>query len=72
VQVLRTEGTRTLIELAPGVDDQVVLHTALETGPVREYRRDVPSLSDLFRHVMTEQDGQGDLALSLAGGKEQA
>jgi ABC-2 type transport system ATP-binding protein len=72
VRVLRTEGTRTLIELAPGADDQVVLRAALATGPVREFRRDVPSLSDLFRHVMTEQNGQGDLAVSRTGGKEQA
>jgi ABC-2 type transport system ATP-binding protein len=50
----------------------VVLRAALATGPVREFRRDVPSLSDLFRHVMTEQNGQGDLAVSRTGGKEQA
>jgi ABC-2 type transport system ATP-binding protein len=59
VQALRTEGTRTLLELEPGVDDQAVLHAALATGTVREFRRDVPSLSELFRHVMTEQGSQG-------------
>jgi ABC-2 type transport system ATP-binding protein len=55
VNVLRTEGTRALLELAPGYDDQVVLHAAMETGPVREFRRHVPSLSELFRHVVTQQ-----------------
>jgi ABC-2 type transport system ATP-binding protein len=55
VKVLRTEGTRTLLELAPGGDDQVVLRAALESGPVREFRPDVPSLSELFRHVVAEQ-----------------
>jgi ABC-2 type transport system ATP-binding protein len=54
--VLRTEGSRTLLALeAPG-DDQAVLRAALETGPVRgEFRRDVPSLSEVYRHVVTEQ-----------------
>jgi ABC-2 type transport system ATP-binding protein len=54
VTVLRTDGTRTLLELEPGSDDQTVLRAALESGPVREFRRDVPSLSDLFRHVVSE------------------
>jgi ABC-2 type transport system ATP-binding protein len=56
VKVLRREGTRTLLELEPGSDDQPVLRAALETGPVREFRRDVPSLSELFRHVVTEKE----------------
>jgi ABC-2 type transport system ATP-binding protein len=55
VKVLRREGTRTLLELEPGSDDQRVLRAALETGPVREFQRDVPSLSELFRHVVTEK-----------------
>ncbi len=55
VKVLRREGTRTLLELGPGSDDQMVLRAALETGPVREFRRDVPSLSELFRHVVTDK-----------------
>ena len=53
--VLRTEGSRTLLELDAGCDDQAVLRAALETGPVREFRRDVPSLSEVYRHVVAEQ-----------------
>ena len=55
VRVLRSEGTRTLLALEPGSDDQVILRAALSTGPVREFRRDVPRLSELFRHVVGER-----------------
>lgn len=54
VSVVRGEGTRVLIELTQGSDDQAVLRQALATGPVREFRRDVPSLTELFRHVVSE------------------
>src|SRR5256714_6691865 len=43
--VRRTEGSRTLLELDAACDEQAVLRAGLETGPVREFRRDVPSLS---------------------------
>jgi ABC-2 type transport system ATP-binding protein len=55
VTVLRTEGSRTLLELDAACDDQAALRAALPTGPVREFRRDVPSLSEVYRHVVTEQ-----------------
>lgn len=55
VKVVRSDGSRWLLELAPNSDDQVVLQAALATGPVREFRRDVPSLSELFRHLVTEE-----------------
>jgi ABC-2 type transport system ATP-binding protein len=55
VTALRAEGTRTLLELEPGCDDQTVLRAAIESGPVREFRRDVPSLSELFRDAVTEE-----------------
>ena len=54
VQVVRNDGTRWLVELANGSSDQDVLQAALATGPVREFRRDVPSLLDIFREAMTE------------------
>jgi len=54
VQVVRNDGTRWLIELDGGSTDQAVLQAALATGPVREFRRDVPSLLDIFREAMTE------------------
>jgi ABC-2 type transport system ATP-binding protein len=53
--VLRTEGSRTLLELDAACDDQAVLRAALATGPVREFRRDVPGLSEVYRHVVAEQ-----------------
>ena len=54
VGVLRTDGSRVLLELDPSTDDQSVLRAALATGPLREFRRNVPSLLDIFRHAMTE------------------
>ncbi|MBV9282561.1 MAG: ATP-binding cassette domain-containing protein [Chloroflexi bacterium] len=56
VTVVRAEASRWLLELSPGVDDQAVLRAALATGPVREFERDVPSLSDLFRQYVTEKE----------------
>ncbi len=53
VRVLSTEGP-TLLELSDTADDQAVLRAALACGPVREFKRDRPSLADLFRNVVTE------------------
>jgi ABC-2 type transport system ATP-binding protein len=55
VTVLRTEGSRWLLELAPGSDDQAVLRAALATGPIREFAPYIPSLTELFRHLVTEE-----------------
>jgi ABC-2 type transport system ATP-binding protein len=54
VQAVHTDGTRVLLQLDESADDQAVLRAALATGPVREFRRDVPSLLDIFREAMTE------------------
>ena len=54
VRVIRRDGSRVLVELDPSTDDQAVLSAALATGPVREFRRNVPTLLDIFRHAMTE------------------
>ena len=53
-RLVRRDGTRVLLELRPDSDDQAILSAAMATGPVREFRRDVPSLTELFREVMTE------------------
>jgi ABC-2 type transport system ATP-binding protein len=53
VTVLEHAGTRTRLELAPGTDDQTVLRAALATGPVHEFARRRPSLTDLFRHIVS-------------------
>ena len=44
-----------MLELVDGADDQAVLKAALATGPVREFSRQRPSLTELFRNVVTEE-----------------
>jgi ABC-2 type transport system ATP-binding protein len=53
---IRSEGTRVLFELSPSMDDQAILRAALETGPVREFRRDLPSLLDVFREAVAQDE----------------
>jgi ABC-2 type transport system ATP-binding protein len=48
-------GSRTVLELAEGADDQPVLAAALATGPVHQFARRQPSLTELFRHVVSEE-----------------
>jgi ABC-2 type transport system ATP-binding protein len=55
VQLVRTDGSRLLLELGAGSDEQSVLRAAVATGPVREFRRDVPTLLDVFRESVIEQ-----------------
>ncbi|NIJ10357.1 ABC-2 type transport system ATP-binding protein [Saccharomonospora amisosensis] len=55
VKVLSQEGETTVVELAPGTDDQIVLKAALATGPVREFTKTHPSLVELFRNVVADQ-----------------
>ena len=54
VEVVRREGSRALLRLDDHADDQAVLKAALATGPVREFRRHVPTLLDVFREAMIE------------------
>ncbi len=54
VTEVRTDGTRSLLELAPGTDDQAVLDAALRTGPVHEFRPAEASLAELFRDAIGE------------------
>jgi ABC-2 type transport system ATP-binding protein len=51
---VRVEGTRILLELRDGTDDQAILRAALETGPVGEFRRAEASLVEVFRDVVGE------------------
>ena len=53
VVVRQYERGRTEIELGEGSDDQQILRAALETGPVHEFARRRPSLTDLFRHIVS-------------------
>jgi ABC-2 type transport system ATP-binding protein len=57
VTVVATEGHRTVLELAADADDQAVLRAALATGPVREFARKAPSLTELFRNVVAQHTG---------------
>ncbi|MDH6280890.1 ABC transporter ATP-binding protein [Prescottella agglutinans] len=44
---------RTVLSLDHGADDQAVLHAALKTGPVHEFAVRKPSLTELFREVVS-------------------
>ncbi|ETA01896.1 ABC-type uncharacterized transport system, ATPase component [Frankia sp. CcI6] len=62
VVVRHRDGPRTVLGLTAGADDQAVLRAALATGPVREFRRRRPSLTELFRNVVVQagqQPGSG-------------
>ncbi|HEY0639404.1 MAG TPA: ATP-binding cassette domain-containing protein [Pseudonocardiaceae bacterium] len=52
VRCAEYHGGRTVLELAPGTDEQPVLLAALATGPVREFTRRRPTLTELFREVV--------------------
>jgi ABC-2 type transport system ATP-binding protein len=47
-----TDG-RTVLSVGRGVDDQQILKAALETGPVHEFSLHRPTLTDLFREVVS-------------------
>ncbi len=54
VTVAGHEDGRTILELCADADDQLVLRAALATGPVHEFTRRRPSLTELFRNVVSE------------------
>jgi ABC-2 type transport system ATP-binding protein len=51
--LVEQDGSRWLLQFEDGADDQPVLRAALATGPVHEFRRDRPALTQLFRDVMS-------------------
>ena len=51
--VVGREGDTVVLELKPGADDQAVLDAAVQAGRVRSFRRESPSLSELFREVVS-------------------
>ncbi|MGB3440013.1 MAG: ATP-binding cassette domain-containing protein [Actinophytocola sp.] len=55
VTVREQDGGRTVLELGDEADDQAVLRAALATGPVTEFSRRRPSLSELYREVVTHE-----------------
>jgi ABC-2 type transport system ATP-binding protein len=52
--VVQADGSRLLVELGPGGNDQAVLQAALRTGPVHEFRPAEQSLGELFRGYIEE------------------
>jgi len=59
VRVVSRDGDRTVVELTDGADDQSVLKAALAAGPVRAFGPRRPSLTELFRHVVSQEQGEG-------------
>jgi ABC-2 type transport system ATP-binding protein len=51
-----TGATDTVVELADGVDDQLLLDRARAAGPVQEFRLLTPTLAELFREAVSEAD----------------
>jgi ABC-2 type transport system ATP-binding protein len=52
VEVLDSPGPGTRLRLDPGTDDQAVLAAAVAAGPVHEFRRRRPPLTELYRDVV--------------------
>jgi ABC-2 type transport system ATP-binding protein len=64
VTVVGRDGDRTVLTLADGADDQAVLRAALATGPVREFARRWPTLTELFRDVVSTEPKQDPVRIS--------
>jgi ABC-2 type transport system ATP-binding protein len=58
VRLVSQDGDRFVVELDDGIDDQSVLRAALATGPVRAFGEQRPTLTELFRHVVSENGAQ--------------
>ena len=56
VRVVSSDGARTVVELTDGADDQQVLRAALATGPVTSFGPRRASLTELFRHVVSQEE----------------
>ena len=52
-KVVRRDGNEVVLELLPGSDDQDVLDAARRAGRVRSFRREAPTLTELFREVVS-------------------
>ena len=52
-RVVGHDGDEVVLELLDGADDQAVLDAARQAGRVRSFRREAPSLTELFREVVS-------------------
>ena len=62
VRVISKQGGDTLLELAPGADDQAVLAAAVATGRVGHFGWRQPSLVELFREAVATPVEQVEVA----------
>ncbi|MEV6491215.1 ATP-binding cassette domain-containing protein [Actinoplanes sp. NPDC051633] len=51
VTIVSLDGPRAVFDLSPSADDQALLRTALDKGPVHSFGPVTPSLSEIFREV---------------------
>jgi ABC-2 type transport system ATP-binding protein len=56
VTVVSEDDGRVTLRVEDWVDDQEILKAALETGPVHEFSRHRPALTELFRNVVAEEN----------------
>lgn len=52
LEVLQVAGDTAVVAIANPGDDQLLLREALARGPVRELRRTIPTLAEIFREVV--------------------
>ncbi len=52
-KVIGHDGDEVVLELVAGADDQAILDAARQAGRVRSFRREAPSLTELFREVVS-------------------
>ncbi len=52
-KVVARSGDEVVLEMVPGGDDQAVLDAARRAGRVRSFRREAPTLTELFREVIS-------------------
>ncbi|HET7387792.1 MAG TPA: ATP-binding cassette domain-containing protein [Nocardioidaceae bacterium] len=70
VEVVGNDGSAVVLKLEPGLDDQTVLHAALAIGPVREFARRRPPLTELFKDVVSapaDEPREGQEAATAGG-----
>jgi ABC-2 type transport system ATP-binding protein len=56
VTVVSEDDGRVTLRVEDWVDDQEILKAALDTGPVHEFSRHRPALTELFRNVVAEEN----------------
>lgn len=58
VRSARFEGASTVLDVEPGIDEQVILRAAMQAGTVRSFTFRRASLTEMFRHVVSEPNPQ--------------